>query len=244
MIFDSLSVVAPKWPQIALKCRIDGNHIDEIKWLKNQKPLGLNDSLIIRHPNQNDNGYYTCIARNKFGTIKSHPYRIEIHAGAYNSYHNMAMFCEPKINDVYRNEKYLVCWYKYSGGGGDNRGRRLHRKRSATETGSQSSKRKKLTIAEDNLATINCDVSGLDRKAYQMSVRWKKDGKITRQSMLNEANNDMSNLNPMENPMFRDDGRITMDTKNGSIKIASTIPSDAGVYEVSTLPLFSISFVI
>lgn len=214
-----------------MKCRVDGNRLDEIRWFKDDKPLKSIGLLMIHHPTQNNNGYYKCIARNKAGMVESKTYHIEIHTNDRNSFHSSEIFCEPVINLANQmEERSLVCRYKHNGS-------RLHHKRSTTDGGSQSSlstsKRRKLPIAEDSSATIHCDVSHLDRKANQISVRWKKDNKLIRQWMLNAPNNDLSNGNPFENPLFRDDGRITMDSKNGSITIAATIPSDSGVYEVS-----------
>lgn len=228
---------AHKSSAIILKCHVDGSPIDEVRWLKNGKPVKSIGPLVIRHPTQNDGADYECLARNKIGIVVSQPYRVEIHANPHNMVH-YAVFCEPKITNANHIEKSLLCRYKRNG--------RFHRKRSASEGGSQSSlttsKRKKITVAEDNTATINCDVNRLDRKVNQLSVRWKKDGKVIRQSALSEHGSELFNGNPMETSLFRDDGRINMDTKNGSITIASTIPSDAGVYEVSYWLRYLFSF--
>lgn len=215
MVYSSSTPLdAQKSSAITLKCHVNGSALDEIQWLKNGESIDSIGSLVIRHPSQNDNGNYKCVARNKAAIVVSKPYNIEIHPNTYNSYH-YAVFCEPKITHANPFEKSLLCRYKRNG--------RLHRKRSATEGGSQSSsstsKRKKITVAENGSTTINCNVSRLDRKASQVSVKWKKDGK----EILNEQN---------KNPVFRDDGRIIMDKKNGSIRIVSAIPSDNGAYEV------------
>lgn len=192
--------------------------------MKNGQPIDSTASLVLHHPTPNDDANYKCVARNQIGTIVSEPYRVEIHALARNAYHNI-VYCEPKITE--QREKTLICRYKHSG--------RIHRKRSASDGGSQpTSKRKKINVAEDNSATINCDASRVDRKG-QVSVRWKKDGKLIRQSVLSDHTADTSNANSLENPLFRDDGRLTLDSKTGSITIASTIPSDAGIYEVSMM---------
>ncbi|XP_031627847.1 tyrosine-protein kinase-like otk [Contarinia nasturtii] len=217
---------------IILKCHVNANPIDEVRWFKNGKPVNSIGPLVIRHPTQNNNGNYKCMARNKIGMVVSEPYRLEIHANnAHNAIH-YGVSCEPKItrrNTTNSNqyEKSLLCRYK--------RGGRLHRKRSASEGGgsqiaSSTSKRKKISIAEDNSATINCDVSRLDRKGNQVSVRWRKDGKVLRQASLNEQS--LSHTNTMETPLL---SRVNMDSKNGSITIANTIPSDAGIYECTIL---------
>lgn len=226
MVFTSPSTIDAHRPStIILKCRVHGNPVDEVQWLKNDKPVNSIGPLVIRHPSESDNGYYKCIARNQFGAVVSEPYRIEIHPNAHNAIH-YGVFCEPKITNS--KEKTLLCRFKRSG--------RLHRKRSASEGGSQlaqATKRKKINVAEDKSATINCDVKGLNRKGNHVSIQWKKDGKVIRQSTLNEQASDSSNSYAMENSLFRDDGHINMDPKNGSITIASVIPSDAGIYEVA-----------
>lgn len=228
----SSTLDAHKSSAITLKCHVDGSPIEEIKWLKNGKPVpGLNsiDPLVIRHPTQNDNAVYKCVARNKIGTVISQPYRVEIHANAHNMVH-YAVFCEPKITNENHIEQSLLCRYKRNG--------RVHRKRSASENGTQSlstiSKLKKINVAEEKSATINCDVNRLDRKTNQLSVKWKKDGKVIRQSVLGGIEHGSDSFSG--NPLFRDD-RIIMDTKNGSITIALAIPSDAGSYEVRYIKL-------
>lgn len=151
-----------------------------------------------------------------------------------------AFMCDLETTNTSPLETTLMCRYEHIN---DVHNGRFHRKRSASEGGSQllsTSKRKKISVAENHLATISCDVSRLERKMSQVSVRWKKDGKLIRQSMLNEPNTDMMS-NPMENPLIRDDGRIIMDSKNGSITITSTIPSDSGIYEVCLLNFIQIN---
>lgn len=232
LISSSSSETPKSSTTIILKCRVDGNRLDEIRWYKDGKPLNSIGLLMIHHPTPANNGYYKCVAHSAAGTVESEPYHIEIHANDHNAIHLSEILCEPAINRANQMiERSLVCRYQHNGG-------RLHRKRSTTEGGNQStslpaSKRRKLAIAEDGTVTIHCDVGHSDRKANQISVRWKKDNKLIRQSMLNAPNNGMSNGNLFENPMFRDDGHIIMDSKNGSITIARTMPSDSGVYEVS-----------
>lgn len=241
VVYSSLSSIdVHKSASIVLKCHINGNGIEEWRWMKNDKPISsssIGGALVIRHPSETDTGYYKCAARNKIGTIFSQPYRVEIQANPHNSYHN-GILCESKVIGDRPIGSHLVCRYKRSG--------RLHRKRSALENGSQqlSPKRKKINVAEDNAATLNCDLNRLDRKSNQLSVKWKKDGKEFRQLILNEQANDMAHTNLMESSMFRDDGRIIVNPKNGSITINSTIPSDAGVYEVCTLNCLIFSFFI
>lgn len=160
----------------------------------------------------------------------SEPYRVEVevHPNAHNAIH-YAVICERMMKRTTKNiEEVLLCSYR--------RTIRYHRKRSASEEGGsqppQTSKRKTIKVSENDSATINCNVNRLDRDGNQVTVRWKKDGKVIRQSILNKQNEDTLNANPIETPLFRDDGRINMDSKNGSITILSTIPSDAGIYEV------------
>lgn len=227
---------APKYvPFTKLQCRVNGNGYQlHFQWLKNDKPLNVHppsSSLLLRYPTQKDSGSYKCVAfnegldPNKFGRVESLPLHVEIY-NSCNDTHATFM-CNLKNVNTSPLEKTLMCRYENSA--------RFHRKRSASESGSQllsTSKRKKIAVAENDSATISCDVSRFERKMNQVSVHWKKDGKLIRQSMLNEPNTDMSMANPIEYPQFRDDGRIIMDSKNGSITITSTIPSDSGIFEV------------
>lgn len=120
-----------------------------------------------------------------------------------------------------------------------NKNRRSHRKRSASDESIQHPEalqrpvRKRANIAEDDSAVLNCDFKHLDRHSPEIGIQWRKDGKLIRQSILNDPNDDAASMNLMENPLFRVDGRISMHSQNGSLIISSTIPSDGGVYECS-----------
>lgn len=223
-------------PVFILQCRVDGNHLHGIQWLKNDKPLDPtkfidihSNRLVIRHPRNADNGYYKCVARNKIGSIQSKPYRVEFYTNNHNSYHYPLVCTEMNNNKINGETKSLLCRHKRSDR------RRSHHKRSTFDDqpdALQKPPRKRLNIDENHSATINCDLKHVDR-SNQIIVRWKKDGKLIRQSNLNGLSSDLANINPIENSLLRDDGRISMHTKNGSLLILSTIPSDSGFYECS-----------
>lgn len=212
---------------ILLKCRVDRTKLEKIRWFEDDKPRHSIGSLI--NLTENYNGYYKCTAHNKAGKVESKPYYIEIHTTGHKPRQSTEIFCEPILESTNQlGERSLLCRYKYNGS-------RLYR-RSTSEGESQSSfpilKRRKLKIAEDNPASIHCDELNPNRKANQVSVRWKKDNKLIREVMLNAPNIDISSGNVLENPL-KSDGRITIDSKNATITISPTIPSDSGVYEVS-----------
>lgn len=241
---------------VVLQCRINGNRLHEVRWYKNSQQLESSSSinidnelhqLIIRHPTTNDNGDYNCMARNTIGSVFSDMYRVEIHMNVANIpnsnyFHAKKLYCSHKNTHTTAKLKILLCRHKrsssYSTIGVNGR---YHRKRAAIEEPNQQPDalqkpiRKRVSIAENRSVTINCDLKHLDRKSGQFIVKWKKDGKLFRQSNLNDLSSDSAHLNPMENLLLRDDGRILMNPKNGSLQIASTIPSDAGTYECSIL---------
>lgn len=223
---------------IALRCRINGNRLHEVRWLKDNQPAELDSTieifpkshrLNIRHPNKNHSGNYKCLARNSIGSIESKPYRIEIYDDNHKSVRS-SLICADLNTKFNENKNILLCRR--------NKNRRSHRKRSASDESIQHPDalqkpvRKRVNVAEDNSAVLNCDFKHLDRHSPEINILWKKDGKLIRQSILNDPNDDVASMNLMENPLFRD-GRISMNSQNGSLIIASTIPSDGGVYECS-----------
>lgn len=228
---------------ISLRCRVNGNHLHEMHWYKDNQPIELDSSieiikkshrLTIHHPKKQHTGNYKCIARNIIGSIESTPYRIEIYDDNHNSLHS-SLVCADLNTKFNENGNILLC----------RRNHRMHRKRSASDEppppppqhhqpdALQKPIRKRISIDESDSTVLNCDLKHLDRRSPDIGVRWKKDGKLIRQSNLNEQIDDTTSINPMENPLMRSDGRISMHSKNGSLIIAATIPSDAGIYECS-----------
>lgn len=224
---------------IALRCRVKGNRLHEVRWLKDNQPAELDltidifaksHRLNIRHPKKNHSGNYKCLARNLVGSVESEPYQIEIYDENHSSVRS-SLICSDLNKKFKENKNMLLCRR--------NKNRRSHRKRSASDESIQHPEalqkavRKRANIAEDDSAVLNCDFKHLDRNSQEISIRWKKDGKLIRQSILNDPNDDATSMNLMENPLFRADGRISMHSQNGSLIITSTIPSDGGVYECS-----------
>lgn len=228
---------------LVLHCRVNGNRLHEVRWFKNSQQIEASPSididndmhrLIIKHPTTNDDGNYNCMARNRVGSVYSDSYRVEIHTSptsAQNSnyFHSTRLYCSHKTAHANAKPKILLCRHKRSDV-------RLHRKRAAAEElnqqpdAHQKSMRKRLSVSENDSITINCDLRHSDRKVGQFV--WKKDGKLFRQSNVNDLSGDLANMNPIsENSLLRDDGRVSMNSKNGSLTIANTIPSDAGIYE-------------
>lgn len=211
----------------------------EVRWLKDNQPAELDSTieifaeshrLNIRHPNKNHSGNYKCLARNAVGSVESEPYRIEIHDDNHSSVRS-SLICADLNTKLNENKNILLCRR--------NKNRRSHRKRSASDESIQHLEAlqkpvsKRANVAEDDSAVLNCDFKHLDRRSPEINIRWKKDGKLIRQSILNDPNDDAASMYLMENPLFRADGRISMHSQNGSLIIASTIPSDGGVYECS-----------
>lgn len=227
---------------ISLRCRVNGNRLHEVRWLKDNQPAELDSTieifakshrLNIRHPKKNHSGNYKCLARNSAGSVESEPYRIEIYDDSHSSVRNSLICADLNTKFNENNKNILLCRR--------NKNRRSHRKRSASDESIQQPEalqkpvRKRANVAEDNSAVLNCDFKHLDQHSPEISIRWKKDGKVIRQSILNDPNDDVASMNLIENPLFRADGRISMHSQNGSLIITSTISSDGGVYECSVL---------
>lgn len=233
---------------IVLRCRVNGNRLHEVYWFKDNQPIQLDASteiiskshrLTIHHPKKSHSGSYKCLARNTIGIIESDPYRIEIYEDNHSNALHTPLVCADLNTKFSSNGNILLCRRNRS-----SRSVSSHRKRSASAVAAdepsnhhpdalQKPNRKRISTGEGDLAVLNCDLKHLDRRSPEIGVRWKKDGKLIKQSNLNEQTDDIANVNPMENPLFRADGRIIMHSKNGSLIIAQTIPSDAGIYECS-----------
>lgn len=209
-------------------CNVDGNHIQEIRWLKNEGEVQpqpdrielKSHKLIIRRLNASDNGSYRCLARNKVGTIQSNLYRFEIDHGATRS---AAFRCDHSSHKNTVSEA-LLCRGKRSGGV----------KRDAdiiTADAMKKGDRKRLSVNENQKAILSCDVKSVDRSGSVVFVKWRRDGKIFRQTKLDGPSSDVADSNLMDNPLQRGDERIVVNNKNGSLIILSTVPSDAGIYE-------------
>lgn len=219
-----------------LRCRINGNHLHEIRWIKDNqfvepasKHIELDaHRLTIRHPIRGDSGVYKCIARNRIGSIQSKPLKVEFLAADGYHVNRHPLVCARFNRDSTDDSTALLCGYKRND-------YRSQAKRSANDEPEalQKPARKRFNVDEARGAILNCDMRHIDRDA-QLIVRWKKDGKLIRQASLNGmSTGDSININPLENPLLRDDGRLSVHTKNGSLIITSTIPSDSGFYECS-----------
>lgn len=218
-----------------MRCRINGNHLHEIRWIKDNQFVEASklieiDShrLRIHYPNRIDSGIYKCIARNRIGSIQSKPFKIEFSCSEYyHASHHHALVCAHLNRKSVNDSTALLCRCKHND-------RRSQAKRSANDEPDalQKPARKRQNVDETRGTVLNCDMRHIERGG-QLIVRWKKDGKLIRQANLNGMHSDSININPMENPLLRDDGRLSVHTKNGSLLIASTIPSDSGFYECS-----------
>lgn len=184
--------------------------------------------LTIHHPIKSDSGIYKCIARNRIGSIQSRPFKVEFLPTDVNHMQRAVVVCARLERYLADDSTALMCRYRKNA-------YRSQTKRSANDEPEalQKPARKRLNVDEARGATLICDMRHIDRDE-QLIVRWKKDGKLIRQASLNGmSTSDSININPMENPLLRDDGRLSVNSKNGSLIITSTIPSDTGFYECS-----------
>lgn len=229
---------------IVLACNVNGNHIQQIRWFKNDIELQpLIDrvefeahKLILKNPDRDTDGSYRCSARNQIGSIRSDLYRLEVDNDItdedVNRRHNSfkcAHHPHKKVNsDVVDHSKKvsttLLCRGKRSGS---------IAKRNTGELQPDTLKqgvRRQLSVHENRQAMLNCDLKHVDKNGDNVLVKWKRDGKLIRQVKLNGPASDLADTNIMENPMLRDE-HISLNNKNGSLVITATVPADAGVYD-------------
>lgn len=230
---------------IVLACNVNGNHIQQIRWFKNDVELmPLIDlvefeahKLILKNPDHNADGNYRCWARNQIGTIRSDLYRLEVdsdnmalsanrrHYGFKCAHHPHKKSDADVIVHANKVATTLLCRGKRSG---------VAIKRNADQPIPDAIKqgvRRQLSTHENRQAVLNCDLKHVDKDGDNVLVKWNRDGKLIRQMTLNGPASDVADTNIMENPMLRSDEHISLNNKNGSLTIASTVPSDAGIYD-------------
>lgn len=235
---------------IVLACNVNGNHIQQIRWFKNDIELLPfanriefdSHKLILKHPSRETDGNYRCTARNRIGTIRSDLYRLEIandvegaenantiqrHIGFKCAHHPHRKLTGEPIDHANKIASTLLCRGKRSGD---------IVRQPADEMlpiALRQTARQLQRVYENHRAILDCDLKNVDKDRDNVLVKWKRDGKLIRQVELNGASSDVANTNIMENPLLRSDERILLNNRNGSLIIASTLPNDAGIYECS-----------
>lgn len=239
---------------IFLFCHVDGNNLDEIKWYRNDTLLTSSahisvsfHKMVLKRPTSNDNGNYYCEARNGKGTVRSEIYRLEIDNDndndgikvnglrcAHSNVKDLTQLADKSQRDSSKWAKHhgkgvLLCRSKRSGGD--------QKTNNAPAELLRQANRKHLTVNEKQFAVLTCDLKNAEKKSMKMTIKWKKDGKLFRQADINAPRTEPLELNPMENPLMREDGpgRVSVNSKNGSLIITSTIPSDSGTYQCDVL---------
>lgn len=230
---------------IVLACNVNGNHIQHIRWFKNDIELQPLDDLIefeshkliLKNPTHDTDGSYRCTAHNQIGTIRSDLYRLEVendnaepnvnrrHYGFKCAHHPHKKVSSDVIDHANKVSTTLLCRGKRSG---------FAAKRSADESAPDAMKqgaRRQLSVPENRQAVLSCDLKHVDKNGDNVLVKWKRDGKLVRQVKLNGPASDVADTNIMENPMLRSDEHILLNNKNGSLIITATVPTDAGVYD-------------
>lgn len=229
--------------EIVLVCRVEGNHLTDIKWYRNNKKLENTTTIsisfhkiILKRPTANDNGNYHCEATNKKGMARSKMYRLEIdndNDGDQNTKRINGLRCAHK-NFIEHNGKPKTVPKK-----GEHHGKHLllcRTKRSGVdqkpaELLRQSAHRRQVTVNEKQFAVLACDLKNGEKKMAKLSVKWKKNEKLFRQGDINAAKIEPVDPAAMENPLLREDGRVSVSNKNGSLVFSAAIPSDSGTYE-------------
>lgn len=231
---------------IVLACNVNGNHIQQIRWFKNDielQPLAEriafeSHKLILKTPDRNADGSYRCTARNQIGTIRSDLYRLEVdsenaeninrrHYGFKCAHHPHKKLNSDVVDHANKVSTTLLCRGKRSGFA-------FKRNADGDTTSPDAFKqnaRKQLNVHENRQATLSCDLKHIDKNGDNVLVKWKRDGKLIRQVKLNGPASDVADTNIMENPMLRSDEHISLNNKNGSLIITATVPTDAGIYD-------------
>lgn len=228
---------------IVLACNVNGNHVQQIRWFKNDAELQPlvdriefeSHKLILMNPNAEMDGSYRCTARNQIGTIRSDLYRLEVetdvaeenvHRHQYGfkcAHHPHKKVNGDGINHANKVSTTLLCRGKRSGFA-------AHRNADEPDTLKQGARRQ-LSVHENRQAVLNCDLRHVDKNGDNVLVKWKRDGKSIRQVKLNGPASDVADTKIMENPTMRSDERISVNNKNGTLIIMATVPTDAGVYD-------------
>lgn len=189
--------------------------------------------LILIRPNSNDSGNYYCLARNQIGSARSDPYNLKIleNVSDTSNVTHTGFKCQGGKNadDLNRNRNdfgptfnlrhsqnelvELLCRGKRSG-------------KTINDNDPRQVNRKFFSINENRPALLNCDLRTVDRNTNGLVV-WKKDGKHFREIDLNIV----EDINLLESQLQHESGRISVNRKNGSLIISSTVPSDAGIYD-------------
>lgn len=230
---------------IVLACNVNGNHIQQIRWFKDDVELQPlidrvefeSHKLILKNPDRETDGSYRCTAHNQIGTIRSDLYRLEVdndnaeenvnrrHYGFKCAHHPHKKTNGDVIDHANKVSTTLLCRGKRSG---------FAAKRNADEPILDTLKqggRRQLSVHENRQAVLDCDLKHVDKNGDNVLVKWKRDGKWNRQVKLNGPASDVADTNIMENPMLRSDDHISFSNKNGSLIIMATVPTDAGVYD-------------
>lgn len=224
--------------------------MQDVRWYRNDRLL--NESLphltlefgvlVLNKPTSEDSGYYQCVASNEAGSLRSDLYRVQIENDQSENA-NRRIICKyqsgksiegnemKSANESRGDEAVLWCRNKHS-----IQPRKI--RRSADDGGDlppeslRQVNRKSLKVNETEIAVINCDLKQSDKKSGDISVVWKKDEKTIKQVQLSGRQpSEPVEGGLFESSMFREENRIVVDKKNGSLIIASTIPSDTGTYE-------------
>lgn len=218
-----------------MKCQITGGGVTIITWYKDNVKLDesprmqLNaDTLSIRKPTVTDNGSYRCTAHNGRAIVESD--NIDVLMTDRGSDNMPADLCAQ-----WRANSIPAALIKVSA---TNRiiSRALRHVRSFTDnkraqvlcrSKRDGAQRKDAIIVESgNPIVLNCNMRNVDRSGT-LKMNWNKDGKYYRHILI---------FGGSEAPQADDDitnnhSRVSQNGRNGSLVIASSIPSDAGQYE-------------
>ena len=252
----SVQLLSSNRNEALLKCHVEGSSGDgllEIEWFRNSEKLSSlrnielqENRLIIRQPTANDNGLYRCIGSNAAGRVMSKKgYLLKwSNADDANDISNeelkVASSCIPRLK---KNQKLspqsldqiFLCRNKRGGAGAGAgglmpvSGTNLPTAEASIVQGPSGKK----SYNENDFVELPCAYE-ISPKYKQSSIgvklRWHKDGKLLRQLELNEATGAATTAEPNKDMLVREEARVLVSSRNGSLIFSEIIASDAGQY--------------
>ncbi|KAG4069728.1 hypothetical protein HA402_008566 [Bradysia odoriphaga] len=229
-----------------MTCHTKHSKNAQFQWFKDFVKIEPNERItvdghhiIIRNSSSLDNGLYSCRFRQTLGNSKLVERNFQLNVDVDQSIQSGDLLDRIVKTPSGCCRNGIIEMHKEDGGSGLYLCRKKRSDRTqefvsdniAPENMSKQSETT-VTIDESESVTLGCDI-GKGKKTPSV-IKWKKDGKPFRQIDINSPASIATESGNMESSPQRDDGRISINRKNGSLTFAAVISSDHGIYECNT----------